>query len=75
MNPKKASKEEITATEVLILIAIIVVGISTFGFYSAGILFGYQYIPLLAVNMVVLVGELVMVLILFRILRNLEKRK
>ena len=75
MSLKKESKEEITATEVLILVAVVIIGIATFGFYSAGILFGYQYTPLLAVSMIVLIGELVIVLLLFRILRNLEKKK
>jgi uncharacterized membrane protein len=63
---------ELGWTEVLILLLVIVIGVSTFSFYYAGTLMGYEGTPILVMQMVSVVIQLVILSVLYKIYTTIE---
>jgi len=59
--------KELKWTEILIILLVIIVGISAFSFYYAGMIIGYNLTPLLVMQMVVIMTQLVILSVIYKI--------
>ncbi len=59
-------QNEIGWTELLILLLVIVLGVAAFSFYYAGMAIGYKRIPILIMQMVVIITQLVILSVVYK---------
>jgi len=60
-------QNELRWTELLILLLVIVLGVAAFSFYYAGMVIGYRETPLLVMQMVVIITQLVILSVIYRL--------
>ena len=58
---------ELRWTELFILLLVIVLGVAAFSFYYAGMEIGYKETPLLVMQMVVIITQLVILSVIYRL--------
>jgi len=66
---------ELGWVEVLILLLVVVLGVAAFSFYYAGIAINYAGTPILVMQLVTVIIQLVVLSVLFRMYAILEEEK
>ena len=66
---------ELGWVEVLILLLVVVLGVAAFSFYYAGIAINYAGTPILVMQLVTVIIQLVVLSVLFRVYAILEEVK